>query len=583
MATWFTSDSTYESEFGDDAENVRLDVAGAVLERGISEVASSSDGTSPRAFKACRQAEDAMKDLVDDWNGGHLAALTDRVLAHASVFCWGTVGITIALGIYAALHLGVNSDNVLLIDEDVPYLELRDEYVQLFPILSNSLLVVVDGETPEQARDVAGQLQEGLLARPSEFQEVELASGDPFFRKMALLYRTPDELEEFADELARMQPVIGALESEPSVAQLGEVLRLGLENAESGSEEEQRWSGILDRIGRATVTVYEENPLRLSWDEVLLEGSALDLDTRQILVVEPILDFGSVLPAGRPLAQIREVVDELGVKNIPGVRVRITGNPALNYEEMLGLAWDIGVAGLFCFALVTVVLYGALRSVPIVLATVATLVVGLVWTGAFAAAFVGRVNMVSIAFAILIIGLGVDFAIHLGMHYARLRCEGDAHAVALHRAVQGVGASLVLCAVSTAVGFLVFVPTDFEGVAELGLIAGAGMPILLVLTLCFFPALLSSWLPVSNLRALAADLHFEARWAGAVVNHPRVVVLVAVVLGVGALSCQSQGDSTAARTEIEHLHSSCVFDPVERTFNKQFGLRSWYQRISGHP
>ena len=418
MATWFTSDSTYESEFGDDAENVRLDVAGAVLERGISEVASSSDGTSPRAFKACRQAEDAMKDLVDDWIGGHLAALTDRVLAHASVFCWGTVGITIALGIYAALHLGVNSDNVLLIGEDVPYLELREEYVQLFPILSNSLLVVVDGKTPEQARDVAGQLQEGFLARPREFQEVELASGDPFFRKMALLYRTPDELEEFADELARMQPVIGALESEPSVAQLGEVLRLGLENAESGSEEEQRWSGILDRIGRATVTVYEENPLRLSWDEVLLEGSALDLDTRQILVVEPILDFGSVLPAGRPLAQIREVVDELGVKNIPGVRVRITGNPALNYEEMLGLAWDIGVAGLFCFALVTVVLYGALRSVPIVLATVATLVVGLVWTGAFAAAFVGRVNMVSIAFAILIIGLGVDFAIHLGMHYA---------------------------------------------------------------------------------------------------------------------------------------------------------------------
>ena len=144
-----------------------------------------------------------------------------------------------------------------------------------------------------------------------------------------------------------------------------------------------------------------------------------------------------------------------------------------------------------------------------------------------AAGFVGRVNIVSIAFAVLIIGLGVDFAIHLGMQYARLLCEGEDHSGAIHGAVQAVGASLVLCALSTAIGFLVFVPTDFRGVAELGLIAGVGMPILLLLTLTFFPALLTAWLPLSNRQKLGADLHFEAPWAVLVANHPRVVLLLA--------------------------------------------------------
>ena len=476
-----------------------------------------------------------MKDLVDDWIGARLAALTDRVLAHPAMVCWITLGLTLFLGVYAAFSLGVNSDHVRLMAEDLPYWELREEYVELFPVLSNSLLVVVDAQTPEQARETAERLRSALSARPADFTDVEIPGDEPFFQKRALLYRTPDELEEFGDELVQLQPVVASLEVDPSIVRVGEVLRLGLEQAGEGSNDAERWSGILDRIGRASVSVYEENPVYLSWDEVLLEGSSIDLDTRQIVVVEPVLNFESVLPGGAPLASIREVVQELGLDATPGVRVRVTGNPALNYEEMFGLAWDIGVAGLFCFGLVTVVLYWALRSVPLVIGTVATLVVGLVWCAAFAAGFVGRVNIVSIAFAVLIIGLGVDFAIHLGMQYARLLCEGEDHSGAIHGAVQAVGASLVLCALSTAIGFLVFVPTDFRGVAELGLIAGAGMPILLLLTLTFFPALLTAWLPLSNREKLGADLHFEAPWAVLVANHPRVVLLVAFGLGGVAL------------------------------------------------
>ena len=108
--------------------------------------------------------------------------------------------------------------------------------------------------------------------------------------------------------------------------------------------------------------------------------------------------------------------------------VRVTGNPALNHEEMLGIAWDITAGGVFCFVFVGFVLYVALRSLRLAIAALATLLVGLVWTAAFAAAAVGHLNLISLSFAVLFIGLGVDFAIHLGMSYAALRRDGLDHA-----------------------------------------------------------------------------------------------------------------------------------------------------------
>ncbi|MFP8874885.1 MAG: MMPL family transporter, partial [Myxococcota bacterium] len=519
-----------------------------------------------------------MKDRVDSWIGERLAAATDAVLKRPAHIVWGTLLVTAVLGVYAALNLGINSDNVQLLDDDVPYWQVRDEYVKLFPILSNSLLVVVDARTADLVREGTERLRVALARRTDHFREVHLPGSDPFFERAALLYRSPDELEEFADELARLQPLIAALEADPTLGRLARILERGLEEAETEGGEQARWSEILDQISVATVEVYEEYPVHLSWDEILLQGSELDQGTRRILTVEPILDFDSVLPAGPALAVVRETVRELELDDTHGFRVRVTGNPALNYEEMLGLAWDIGGAGVFCFLLVALVLYRALRSVPLVVAALATLIVGLIWTAAFAALTVGRLNLVSISFAVLFIGLGVDFAIHLGMHYARLRCRGQAHAPALHGAVQEVGASLVVCAISTAIGFAVFIPTDFRGIAELGLIASAGMPIILVLSLTFFPALLSSWLPVPGLEGLRSDLRFRAPWAAALFRHPWAVLGVALALGSAAavISPWAEFDENVVEMRNPNTESVQVFNEL---LDERGVSSPWYANV----
>ena len=473
-------------------------------------------------------------DIVEASVGRALDLWIAWVLRRPRAITAGILLITVVLAGHAALNLGINSDNVQMISEDAPFRKLRDEYARVFPILSNSLLIVIDAETPQLARDAVSRLGAELGRRPDRFSDVHIPGSERFFERVALLYRTPEELDEFADELVGLQPLIAALESDPSLDQVARLIRLGLEEIGQGDDDEaaERWPGILDRVSRAAVGVYEEHPVYLSWDEILLQGSAIELETRRVITVEPVLEFDSVLPAGPALAEIRAAAEALDLTPERGVRVRITGNPALNHQEMVGLAWDIGGAGAFCFALVCGVLYAALRSVPLVAAAVITLLVGLIWTAAFAATAVGHLNIASIAFGVLFIGLGVDFAIHLGTQYAERRNAGLSHPDALSGAVEEVGASLVICALSTAIGFYVFVPTDYRGVAELGLIAGTGMPIILFLTFTLFPALMSSWLRLPDDLGDGAPMHFDARWAVSLGRHPRAVLGGALALGL---------------------------------------------------
>src|SRR5262249_39938599 len=136
------------------------------------------------------------------------------------------------------------------------------------------------------------------------------------------------------------------------------------------------------------------------------------------------------------------------------------------------------------------VLFFALRSFKPILAIVPTLLTGLVWTLAFAAATVGTLNLISIAFAAMFIGIAVDFGIQVCVRYRDERYRHGDLAMALRRTGRGIGAPLFLAAVTPAAGFLPFPPPPYRGVSELGIIAGAGMLIALVLNLTLLPALL---------------------------------------------------------------------------------------------
>jgi hypothetical protein len=116
---------------------------------------------------------------------------------------------------------------------------------------------------------------------------------------------------------------------------------------------------------------------------------------------------------------------------------------------------------------------------------------GLVLTGGFAALAIGSLNLISVAFGVLFVGLAVDFSIQFSVRYRDQRHRLGALDAALGAAARTIGPSLALAATATAMGFLSFVPTNYVGVRELGWIAGAGMVIAIALNFLLLPALLT--------------------------------------------------------------------------------------------
>ena len=518
-----------------------------------------------------------MKDKIDAFLSSRIERWVAGVERRPALVCWTSVVLTIALGTYAALGLGINSDNVRMLADSLPSKIAYKQFSRFFPNLDDALLVVIDGETTEEARDATDALEKALSQKTDSFTDVYVPGGGSFFERNGLLYRSVDELDVFADQMARLQPVLAQLDRSPTIESLSSIIRMGLDQTRKEGGSAAEWSAILDQVGHATVTVFDEFPVAVSWEEVLLRGSAIEVAKRRVLVAHPILDFQSVLAAGRPLKVIRDTAASLGLTPEHGIRVRITGNPALNYEEMIGLAWDIGGSSVFCFLMVCAVLQRALRSFRLMLASVATLLMGLVLTAAFATAAVHQLNILSLSFAVLFIGLGIDFAIHLGAHYIHLLRTGVPHEHALRGAASQVGSSLVICTVTTAIGFYVFLPSQYRGVAELGLIAGTGMFIILALTLTTLPALLCSWLALDPSRPPPADVHFDAPWLHRMSQHARLIRWISLAVGVvGAVLIYTPGtrfDANVIRMRNPETESVQAFEDL---MNMTATASPWY-------
>ena len=234
--------------------------------------------------------------------------------------------------------------------------------------------------------------------------------------------------------------------------------------------------------------------------DLVLGGSSDDGRARRFVIVKPELDHDDFVPGGAAVDRLREIFIDADFE-ARGIETAITGDLALKAEEFATVQGQARLAGLASFFLVFGILWLALGSWRLIFSAIGTLLMGLFWTTGFAALAIGHMNLISVTFIVLFIGLGIDFAIHFTMRYQELRFAGHVHAAALDETARGVGGSLVLCAITTAIGFYAFVPTAYFGVAELGLISGTGMLFSLFASLTVLPAAISLGDPEAPLRS----------------------------------------------------------------------------------
>jgi len=412
---------------------------------------------------------------------------------------------------YTTHHLGFNTSTRDMLSADLPFRQTYQHFEQGFPQYTNNILIVIDANSPEKARDAAKRLAARLEKQDQLFLSVYLPRANAFMESHALLYQSMDELAQSASDLAIMQPFLGRLTDDLSLRGLFLLLKDVLEAKDTADSIDI--TPVITPITTAIRAVMSHQHAPLSWQE-LIQGESSEETAKQrqqFILLQPRMNFSSFLAAKPAMQAIRNAASALQLDAKHGVRVRLTGSAALSHDELVSVSTGAGTVALLALLVVTVLLTIGLGSLRFVVATLLCLITGLILTAAFAALTIGHLNLISVAFAVLYIGLGVDYAIHLCLRCREIERTGQSTASALRKAADDTGTALLLCAITTAVGFYCFVPTDYTGVSELGIISGSGMFISLIVTLTLLPAILCMWnkfMPLqhkSNVKAKGAS------------------------------------------------------------------------------
>jgi len=411
---------------------------------------------------------------------------------HAKLVVVGVVLLTIVSGFYTANNVSVNTDTEDMLSPELPFRQNAKALDKAFPQFSDNIVVVVDAPTADQTHDAANALVQKLRENTELFGEVFDPSANPFFQKNGLLYLEIEEVELLTERLARAQPFLGRLNASPTLPELFRLLEQTLE-ASAGTEAVvpvNTVASIFHQISDVIEAQLDGAPKSLSWRDLLSGEENMPFATKRIIVLQPQTDFGSLAPGAAAMEEIRRLARSERLNETYEARVRLTGSLALAQEELESVVEGLGLAGILSLVLVVGLLFWALKSIWLLLATVITLVSGLILTAGFATFSVGTLNLISVAFAVLFIGLSVDFGIHFCLRFREHQSQKDSKEEALILAAQSSGRALTLTAICAAIGFYSFLPTDYLGLAELGLIAGSGMFIALFSNLTLLPALI---------------------------------------------------------------------------------------------
>ena len=287
----------------------------------------------------------------------------------------------------------------------------------------------------------------------------------------------------------------------------------------------------------------------MSWQKLLGGGLSELAGPYRFVLAQPRQDFGSLQPGGDATDAMRSAIATLEFVKSGAAHVRITGQVALADEEFATVA-EGAIEGLIgSVVLITLWLFLAVRSLRLIVPILLTLGLGLMLTVLFAAVAVGTLNLVSVGFGVLFVGIAVDFAIQFCVRFRDKRHETADLPTAMRETAAQAGDQILVAALATAAGFLAFVPTDFSGVAELGLIAGFGMLIAFACTITFLPAAMTLCRPGAEAREVG--FAFARRLDPVVAGARRPILGAFLLLAVlaGGLSPLLHFDSDPLNTK----------------------------------
>ena len=424
-----------------------------------------------------------------------VARLAEFSATHAVALLLLAVLAAGASAAHVARHFAIDTDSVKLISSDLEWRKREIAFDAAFPQRVDLLLVVVEGPSPELTELASATLAEALASKPELFRSVRRPDGSAYFRRNAFLFLDTAEVQQTTEQIVAAQPFLGPLAADPSLRGIVEGLDLALTGVLQGEAKLAQLSAPLEQIGATTEAVLAKRFASLSWRSLLTGQPSLPRELRRFILTQPKLDYSALEPGAAASDFVRAKAKELGLTAERGIRVRLSGPVALADEEFATVAENMGLNTSITLLVVVLLLWLALHSARLIIAILATLFVGLAITAALGLLAVGVLNLISVAFAVLSVGLGIDFGIQFAVRYRAERFEQRNLYRAIKGAGAGVGRPLAIAAASTAAGFFALLPTDFRGMSELGLIAGVGMLVAFILSVTLLPALIALLAP----------------------------------------------------------------------------------------
>ncbi|HEY7664879.1 MAG TPA: MMPL family transporter [Xanthobacteraceae bacterium] len=411
----------------------------------------------------------------------------DWCARHARLAIAAAVLASVAGAVYTVRNFAITTDVTQLISTENSHARKNQKaYEADFP--PHKVLAVVEAPTPELAQQATDRLAKALPARSNALASVVRPDGGAFFQRNALLFLPLQDVARITGALTRAKPILGMLAADPSLRGIANALSAVAAGVQGKQIKLDDLTRPLTLAADTLRNVLAGRPASFSW-RVLLQGRpATPAELRGFIAIDPILNYAALEPGKAATDAVRQVAANQKLASDFDARVKLTGEVPIDDEEFATVQRSAPVEIMVAIGAILIVLWLALRSVRIVAVVVFALAIGFAITAALGLLTVGSLNLISVAFAVLFLGIGVDFGLQFSVRYRAERHDLHELPAALRAAATKAGVPLALAAAATAAAFFSFLPTAFRGVSELGQIAGSGMLVAFITTITVVPA-----------------------------------------------------------------------------------------------
>jgi len=413
---------------------------------------------------------------------------------------WPVLAIALLLSVMAAVYTATNLEFLTGRDDLMPkHAQFQKDYQAYRASFGDQeeIAIVVESDDPALTSRFCDRLYARLSQEPRLFLEVLYPGGLPYFRQNGLLFMPLEQLQQMAQTIELAAPLLQRLAVDPSIKTLFSGLSDQIDDylQHPTPAKLQRLSFMLTTLGKG-FDGFDGKSAPLSMDALFsgsLDGTPSMLESagkQQVIAIRPVKQAGSFVPAEQAIKTVRAELHLLRSEaEFSGLTAGITGVPVLEYEEMATSMQDMKLASILSLVLTALLLLFAFRGLRTMLAAMVALVCAIALAFGLATLLVGHLNILSMAFAVMLLGLGVEYGIQVVLRHQEL-LQQHPFEEALQESLSTNLRPILLAFTTTALAFLTFLLTDFRGIAELGLIAAVGVGVCFLATFTVLPAML---------------------------------------------------------------------------------------------